>query len=275
MNATPDHEDMEKTKAPLLDHLTELRTRLLWSLAGFLVAFVVSFYFAQEIYMILVQPYANAVGEEKGRELIFTALYEPFVTYIRVGFFAALCISFPLVSNQIWRFVAPGLYRDEKRAFLPYLVATPVLFILGGLLVYFVIMPAAIHFFLSFETAEGEGPIPMKALPKVNEYLDLVMALIFAFGASFQLPVVLTLLGHVGIISSEFLRKHRRYAIVIVFAIAAVLTPPDVMSQVMLALPMLVLYEISIWSVRLIEKARGKARPEVDGDTAPAVPPQP
>ena len=273
MNVPPDHDEIDKTKAPLLDHLAELRTRLIWSFATLLITFVGCFYFAEPIYMILVQPYADAVGNDPNRELIFTALYAPFLTYARVGFFGALCISFPIIANQIWKFVAPGLYRSERRAFLPYLIATPVLFILGGLLVYFVIMPAAIHFFLSFEVEGGEGEIAMRAMPTVNEYLDLVMALIFAFGVSFQLPVVLTLLGHVGLISSDFLQKNRRFAIVIVFAIAAVLTPPDVLSQLMLAIPMLALYEISVWSVKLIERARSRAdAADPEAATSPPAP---
>jgi sec-independent protein translocase protein TatC len=273
VNVPPDHDEIDKTKAPLIEHLAELRTRLIRSLWAVVAAFVVSFYFAERIYLILVQPYADAVKDRPDHDLIFTALYEPFVTYIWVAIFSALCVSFPIIAIQVWKFVAPGLYRNEQRAFLPYLVATPVLFILGGLLVYFLIMPTAINFFLSFEVAPSEGGIGMQAMPKVNEYLDLVMALIFAFGVSFQLPVVLTLLGHVGIVSSQFLQKHRRYAIVIVFAIAAVLTPPDVLSQLMLAIPMLGLYEISVWTVKLIERARARAAmPDPDVATSPPPP---
>lgn len=264
MNKPADHEQIEASKAPLLEHLVELRTRLLYSLAGFIVCFFGCYFVAEYIYAFLVHPLANAFGEETGRRMIFTALYETFLTYLRVAFFGAMCLSFPIVASQIWMFVAPGLYRQEKRAFLPYLVATPLMFIAGGAFVFYLVMPVAISFFLSFEAPGGEGTLPIQLEAKVSEYLDLVMTLIFAFGVCFQLPILLTLLGHVGIIDAATLRMFRRYAIVGVFAVAAVLTPPDVLSQVGLAVPMLLLYEGSIIIVALMERARARRRPAED-----------
>ena len=251
-----DESHIEASRAPLLDHLIELRTRLIWSLLGFLVAFIVCYFFAARIYAFLTHPLAAALEGQPGREMIYTALYETFFTYIKVAAFGALCISFPIIASQIWMFVAPGLYRNERRAFLPFLFATPILFIMGAALVYYGLMPVMIHFFLGFETPGGPGELPIRLQAKVSDYLDLVMSFIFAFGLSFQLPVLLTLLGRVGLISSDFLKKNRRYAIVFVFVVAAVLTPPDVISQFSLAIPLLALYEASVWSVWLIEKRR-------------------
>ena len=247
---------IEASRAPLLDHLIELRQRLIWSLLTFVVAFAVCYAFAEQIYGFLTHPLAEAMQGQPGRRMIFTALYETFCTYLKVAAFGALCLSFPMVAVQIWMFVAPGLYRNEQVAFLPFLIATPVLFIAGASLVYFGLMPVAIQFFLGFESPGGQGTLPIQLEAKVSDYLDLVMTLIFAFGLSFQLPVLLTLLGRVGIISSDFLRRNRRFAIVFAFVVAAVLTPPDVMSQFALAVPLCVLYEGSIWSVRLIERRR-------------------
>ena len=260
--SNPDADDeahIEASRAPLLDHLIELRRRLMWSLFGFLAAFVFCYFFAKEIYAFLTHPLAVAFEGQPGRRMIFTALYETFFTYLKVAAFGALCISFPIIATQIYMFVAPGLYRNERRAFLPFLVATPVLFTLGASLVYYGVMPVMIHFFLGFETPGSPGSLPIQLEAKVADYLDLIMTLIFAFGLSFQLPVLLTLLGRVGIVSSDFLKRHRRYAIVFVFVVAAVLTPPDVLSQFSLAIPLLLLYEVSIWSVRLIEKERTEA----------------
>jgi sec-independent protein translocase protein TatC len=249
---------IEASRAPLLDHLIELRRRLMWSLAGFVVAFFFCYFFAEQIYAFLTHPLAVALEGQPGRRMIYTALYETFFTYIKVAAFGALCISFPIIASQIWMFVAPGLYRSEQRAFLPFLIATPVLFTLGAALVYYGLMPVAIQFFLGFETPGGQGSLPIQLEAKVADYLDLIMSLIFAFGLSFQLPVLLTLMGRVGLVSSDFLKRNRRYAIVFAFVVAAVLTPPDVLSQFALAIPLIGLYEASIWSVWLIEKKRAE-----------------
>ncbi|MBL8780513.1 MAG: twin-arginine translocase subunit TatC [Alphaproteobacteria bacterium] len=251
-----DEAHIEASRAPLLDHLIELRKRLMWSLVGFVVAFVGCYFFAEQIYAFLTHPLAVALEGQPGRRMIYTALYETFFTYIKVAGFGALCISFPIIASQIWMFVAPGLYRDERRAFLPFLFATPILFIMGAALVYWGLMPVMIHFFLGFETPGGAGSLPIQLEAKVSDYLDLVMSFIFAFGLSFQLPVLLTLLGRVGLVSSDFLKRNRRYAIVFAFVVAAVLTPPDIISQFALAIPLIILFEASIWSVQLIEKQR-------------------
>lgn len=240
---------------PLLEHLAELRKRLLWSFAAFMVAFGICYHFSGAIYSFLAEPLARILLEKTGsnHHLIFTALYEAFFTYIKVAFFGAIFISFPIIASQLYLFIAPGLYRSEKRAFLPFLIATPVLFVLGASLAYYIIFPTAWRFFLSFETPTGGGGLPIVLDAKVGEYLDLVMKLIFAFGVAFQLPVALTLLAKVGIVSSAGLRKFRKYAIVAMFAIAAVLTPPDIFTQTGLAVPMILLYEISIICARFVE----------------------
>ncbi len=246
---------------PLLDHLVELRQRLIYSFVALMVLFAVTYYFAADIYGFLVRPLAVAMAEQGGgnRRLIYTALYEAFFAYLKVAFFTALFVGFPFISVQIWKFVAPGLYRHEKRAFMPFLVATPILFFMGGALVYYLIFPMAWKFFLGFESSGMEGGIPIQLEAKVDQYLSLVMQLIFAFGLCFELPVLLSLLGRAGIVSSKGLAEKRRYAIVIAFIVAAVLTPPDVISQVSLAVPTIILYEISIWCVRLIERGRAQA----------------
>ena len=252
--------DIDATRAPLMEHLIELRSRLIKALIAFLVMFIVCFFFAKNIYNILVLPYQHAAGPEA--KLIYTAPQEFFFTQIKVAMFAAAFLSTPVVFSQIYAFVAPGLYKNERDAFKPYLYATPIFFLAGALLVFYVVMPNLLHFFIGMQQANEPGKAQIELLPRVSEYLGLVMTLIFAFGIVFQLPVVLTLLGRVGIIDSQFLKNNRRYAIVIVFVVAAVLTPPDVFSQLALAIPGMLLYEASIISVGMIEKKRAQEAAE-------------
>ncbi len=238
-------------------HFVELRSRLLNSLIFIFIVFIISYIFAEQIYNFLVEPYANAVKEDQNsRRLIFTALHETFITYIKVAFFASIFLGSPVLLIQVYKFIAPGLYKNEKKAILPYLISTPILFLLGGLLVYYLVMPLAIKFFLSFETLGTNSNLPIQLEPKVNEYLSLIMRLIFAFGISFQLPILLNLLARIGIVNSDYLKKRRRYVIVIIFTLAAVLTPPDPITQVGLAIPLLLLYELSIFTVKFIEKKK-------------------
>lgn len=250
-----DRDDLQDKQMPLLDHLIELRTRLLYSVAALFVAFAVCYLFAEDLYAFLVAPLADLMHGEN-RRMIYTGLAEVFFTYVKVAFFAGAFLSFPLIASQIWMFVAPGLYKYEKRAFLPFLIATPILFFLGGAMAYYVIFPLAWQFFLSFETAGMAGALPIELEAKVGEYLSLVMKLIFAFGLAFQLPVLLTLMARTGLVTSEGLAKRRKYAIVAVFVVAAILTPPDIISQVGLAVPILILYEISIVLARIVERKR-------------------
>jgi len=246
---------MSEKKSTVSEHLIELRSRLVKSIVFLVLAFVVCYIFSDRIYNFLLEPYAQAVKEDgQNRRLIFTALHETFLTYVKLAFFAAFFFSCPIILIQIWKFIAPGLYKDEKLALLPFLVATPILFILGGMLVYYLIMPLAVDFFISFEKASINGSLPIQLEPKVNEYLSLVMRLILAFGLSFQLPVLLTLLAKVGFIDANYLKTRRKYVVIIIFSIAAVLTPPDPITQIGLALPLVLLYEISIYTVKLVEK---------------------
>tara|TARA_B100000029_G_scaffold174591_1_gene171449 strand:- start:1571 stop:2335 length:765 start_codon:yes stop_codon:yes gene_type:complete len=249
----------ENKDSSFVSHLTELRTRLIRSLIFIFIIFIVGYIFAENIYNFLLEPYVNAVKNDGiERRLIFTALHETFITYLKLAFFAAIFLGSPIVLTQIWKFVAPGLYQNEKKALLPYLIATPVLFLLGGMLIYYLVMPLAIKFFLSFETTAGVNTLPIQLEAKVNEYLSLIMRLIFAFGLSFQLPILLNLLARVGVIDSDYLKTRRKYFIVIIFAAAAILTPPDPVTQIGLAIPLLILYELSILSVRITEKNKQK-----------------
>ena len=247
-------------QSSFVDHLTELRSRLVKSIIYLFIFFVVCYFFAENIYGFLVKPYAEAVkDDEVNRRLIFTALHETFIVYLKVAFFTAIFITSPIILIQMWKFIAPGLYKNEKRALLPYLIATPILFLLGGMLVYYLVMPLAIKFFLSFETSAQISGLPIQLEAKVNEYLSLIMRLIFAFGISFQLPVLLSLLARVGFIDSEYLIKRRKYVIIIIFVVAAILTPPDPITQIGLGIPLLILYELSILSVKIIEKKKKDA----------------
>ena len=236
-------------------HFIELRSRLIKSIIFILVIFIISYTFADHIYNFLVEPYANAVkDDETSRRLIFTALHETFITYLKVAFFAAIFLGSPILLIQIYKFIAPGLYKNEKKAILPYLIFTPILFLLGGLLVYYLVMPLAIKFFLSFESAGSSTTLPIQLEAKVNEYLSLIMRLIFAFGISFQLPILLNLLARTGVVNSNYLKKTRRYVVVIIFSVAAILTPPDPITQIGLAIPLLLLYELSIITVKFTER---------------------
>ena len=252
--------DEKSKQGSFVEHLTELRSRLVKSFIYLFVIFIISYFFSENIYRFLVEPYAEAVkNDDINRRLIFTALHETFITYLKVAFFAAIFITSPIILTQVWKFIAPGLYKNEKRALLPYLIATPTLFLLGGMLVYYLVMPLAIKFFLTFETSAQVTSLPIQLEAKVNEYLSLIMRLIFAFGISFQLPVLLSLLARTGFIDSEYLKKRRKYVVVIIFALAAILTPPDPITQIGLGIPLLILYELSILSVKIIQKKKDNA----------------
>ena len=262
--ADSEKDEIEKSSAPLMEHLIELRRRLIWSIGGFFVAFLVCFFFAKKLFNLLVVPFKWATqwaGLDPHKvELIYTAPQEFFFTQVKLAMFGGMVIAFPLIATQIYKFIAPGLYKNERNAFLPFLIASPILFLMGASLVYFFFTPMVMWFFLAMQQAGTDDQVQISLLPKVSEYLSLIMTLIFSFGLVFQLPVVTSLMTRVGMLSSKALAEKRKWAIVIAFVVAAVLTPPDPMSQIGLAIPTILLYEVSIWAARLIERDQAKQK---------------
>ncbi|MFN3727896.1 MAG: twin-arginine translocase subunit TatC [Allosphingosinicella sp.] len=258
MNDLPkvEADELDASRAPLLDHLIELRRRLIWSFVTLIVAFGIAFAFVDPIFTFLVQPLLEA-GHSR---MIFTGVMEAFFTRVKIAFFGALMISFPMLAAQLWLFIAPGLYRNEKKAFLPFLLMTPVLFIAGAAMAYYFAVPVALHFLLGYEG--NLGGVTQEALPGVGNYLDFITKFLFGFGVSFLLPVLLMLIERAGLLSLQQLRKGRRYAIVAAFVVAAVLTPPDVVSQLLLAIPLVLLYEIALIAIMLTNRRRSKKAPE-------------
>ena len=280
-------DEIEKSSAPLIEHLIELRRRLIWSLGGFFVAFLVCFFFAKKLFNLLVVPFKWATkwaGLDPHKvELIYTAPQEFFFTQVKLAMFGGMVIAFPLIATQIYKFIAPGLYKNERNAFLPFLIASPILFLMGASLVYFFFTPMVMWFFLAMQQAGTDEQVQISLLPKVSEYLSLIMTLIFSFGLVFQLPVVTSLMTRVGMLSSKALAEKRKWAIVIAFVVAAVLTPPDPMSQIGLAIPTILLYEVAIWAARWIERSQERERlarekqeaEETVADKTPDEPPAP
>jgi sec-independent protein translocase protein TatC len=262
--------DINASAAPLVEHLVELRQRLMKALIAVAIVFVIAFIFAADIFQILVVPYERAAGEDQKLTLIFTAPQEFFFAQLKIALFTALFMAFPVIASQIYKFVAPGLYRNERKAFLPFLIATPILFFAGASLVYWVVMPLAMAFFMSMQISGGDSVATIELLPKVSEYLGLIMTLIFAFGLVFQLPVVISLLARAGLVTEQGLKNKRKWAIVLTFIMAAVLTPPDPISQIGLAVPTLLLYELSIYATRLIERKRLEREAATDADAQSA-----
>lgn len=258
--------EVDESQAPIMDHLFELRNRMVKAIIALILFSCICGFFINEIYNFLLVPFVDASGSYENARLIYTAPQELFFVYLKLALFGGIILGFPFIAFQIYAFIAPGLYKNERGAFIPYLMATPVLFTMGASLVYYIVMPFAMDFFIGMEQEGGEGVASIQLEPRASEYLSLVMTLILGFGFMFQLPVVLTLLARIGVVGSEWLKKQRKYAIVIIFAVGAILTPPDPISQLGLAIPTLLLYEFSIYAVKLVERSRAKKRADEDSD---------